>query len=78
MSDPVLDSIRDCIQQDPGNRGLARIPGDNLLTACPDDFANACAETVCDDDDIFGRLFVQVIWMHNQKTDALQIGRLLR
>jgi hypothetical protein len=38
----VLARMRDVIQRDIGGRGLARIPGDNLLTACPDDFATAC------------------------------------
>jgi hypothetical protein len=38
----TLQAIRDVIQRDPGGRGLARVPGDNLLTACPDDFAAAC------------------------------------
>jgi len=42
MSDALLTSLRDLIQRDPGVRGLATIPGDNLLTACPDDFADAC------------------------------------
>ena len=37
-----LRLIRDVIQQDVGNRGLARDPHDNLINACPDDFANAC------------------------------------
>src|SRR5262249_54645392 len=37
-----LTAMRDVIQADPGRRGLASVPGDNLLTACPDDFANAC------------------------------------
>ena len=41
--DQKLTAIRDTIQQDVGNRGLARDPVDNLITACPDDFANACA-----------------------------------
>src|SRR5262245_18414576 len=35
-------ALRDVVQVDPGNRGLARDPVDNLLTAFPDDFANAC------------------------------------
>jgi len=35
-------AIRDVIQLDVGNRGLARDPADNLLTACPNDFADAC------------------------------------
>jgi hypothetical protein len=38
-----LQQILMAIQRDPGNRGLARDPHDNLLTACPDDFALACA-----------------------------------
>ncbi len=38
----LLQSLRDIVQVDVGNRGLARDPVDNLLTACPDDFANAC------------------------------------
>lgn len=37
-----LRAIRDVIQQDIGNRGLARDPGDNLVNACPDDFEDAC------------------------------------
>jgi hypothetical protein len=41
--DQKLTAIRDVIQQDIGNRGLARDPSDNLLTATRDDFANACA-----------------------------------
>lgn len=40
--DQKLTAIRDVIQQDIGNRGLARDPHDNLLTATRDDFANAC------------------------------------
>jgi hypothetical protein len=42
MIDSRLEAIRDIIQADVGNRGLARESVDNLLTACPDDFANAC------------------------------------
>jgi hypothetical protein len=42
MSDALLAQLRDLIQIDPGARGLGTIPGDNLITACPDDFANAC------------------------------------
>jgi hypothetical protein len=42
MSAALLDTIRDLIQQDVGNRGLARDPHDNLLTACRDNFTNAC------------------------------------
>src|SRR5687767_2503750 len=42
LSSSALTALRDIVQQDPGQRGLARIPGDNLLTACADDFAAAC------------------------------------
>src|SRR5260370_13754733 len=42
MSQAGLTAIRDLIQTDVGNRGLAADPHDNLLTACPDDFAAAC------------------------------------
>jgi hypothetical protein len=42
MSAALLAEIRDLVQQDVGGRGLARDPHDNLLTACPDDFAAAC------------------------------------
>jgi hypothetical protein len=41
-SDYVLDRIREVIQRDVNNRGLASDPHDNLFTACRDDFANAC------------------------------------
>src|SRR5262249_23943801 len=34
--------MRDLVQQDPGRRGLATVPGDKLLRACADDFALAC------------------------------------
>jgi hypothetical protein len=37
-----LTAIRDLIQEDVGNRGLARDPAANLISACPDDFAAAC------------------------------------
>lgn len=40
--DDLLRALRDAIQTDPGNRGLAGDPADNLFTACPDDFAAAC------------------------------------
>ncbi len=40
--DQKLKAIRDLIQVDAGGRGLARDPLENLLTACPDDFAAAC------------------------------------
>jgi hypothetical protein len=42
MSDPVLTAMRDAIQIDPGGRGLATNPHDNLFTACPEDFEAAC------------------------------------
>jgi hypothetical protein len=42
MSDPVLTAMRDAIQIDPGGRGLATDPNDNLFTACPGDFEAAC------------------------------------
>ena len=42
MSEALLAQLRDLIQQDPGGRGLRTDPVDNLITACPDDFANAC------------------------------------
>jgi hypothetical protein len=38
-----LDAIRALIQEDVNARGLAAVPGDNLVTACPDDFHKACA-----------------------------------
>ena len=40
--DDRLQQLRDAIQVDVGNRGLARDPADNLFTACADDFAAAC------------------------------------
>ncbi len=42
MSDELLVRLRDLIQQDPGGRGLRTDPSANLITACPDDFAQAC------------------------------------
>jgi hypothetical protein len=41
-SDYVLDRIREVIQRDVNNRGLACDPHENLFTICRDDFANAC------------------------------------
>src|SRR3954464_7106336 len=38
----TLRALRDAIQIDVGNRGLARDPADNLFTACRDDLAAAC------------------------------------
>ena len=43
-TDEKLAAILAAIQTDPGNRGLARDPHDNLFTACPNDFAAACRE----------------------------------
>jgi hypothetical protein len=37
-----LDCIRQIVQVDVGNRGLARDPIDNLFTACAKDFVDAC------------------------------------
>jgi hypothetical protein len=40
--DQKLREMRDAIQIDVGNRGLARDPAANLFNAFPDDFTNAC------------------------------------
>jgi hypothetical protein len=40
--DEKLAAILAAVQTDPGNRGLARDPHDNLFTACPADFTEAC------------------------------------
>lgn len=37
-----LAAILAAVQTDPGNRGLARVPGDNLFTATAGDFEKAC------------------------------------
>src|SRR5262245_21569332 len=42
MNADKLMAIRDVIQRDAGNRGLARDPAANLINACPDDLAAAC------------------------------------
>ncbi len=42
MSDAVLREIRDLIQVDVNQRGLATDPDANLINAYPDDFAAAC------------------------------------
>jgi len=42
MNEAVLDTIRDLIQQDVGNRGLRADPATNLITACAGDFSAAC------------------------------------
>jgi hypothetical protein len=41
-TDEKLTAILAAVQTDPGGRGLARDPHDNLFTACPGDFAAAC------------------------------------
>jgi hypothetical protein len=40
----ALAQIRDIVQKDVGQRGLARDPDANLFNACPDDFAAACQD----------------------------------
>lgn len=40
--DAKLAAILAAVQTDPGNRGLARVPGDNLFTATAGDFQAAC------------------------------------
>src|SRR5713101_5414395 len=42
MNDAVLETIREWIQVDIGHRGLRTDPAANLITACANDFANAC------------------------------------
>jgi hypothetical protein len=42
MTNTQLDAIRDLIQEDVGRRGLRTDPNHNLITACPQDFAQAC------------------------------------
>ena len=54
MSAALLDAIRDLIQEDVGKRGLARDPHDNLLTACRNDFANACRSLAMASDPVLG------------------------
>ena len=41
-ADEKLAAILAAVQTDPGNRGLARVPGDNLFTATAGDFEKAC------------------------------------
>ena len=41
-ADDKLARIRAIIQIDPGHRGLGRVAGENLFTACVDNFAAAC------------------------------------
>jgi hypothetical protein len=42
MNDAILNQLRDLIQNDIGQRGLATDPVSNLINACPGDFAAAC------------------------------------
>src|SRR5262249_61772562 len=44
MSEPVIDAMRDLIQEDIGERGLRTDPAANLITACPDDLGAACRD----------------------------------
>lgn len=39
-----LDALRQLVQHDPADRGLAHDPADNLFTACRADFAAACRD----------------------------------
>jgi hypothetical protein len=45
-----LAAILAAVQTDPGNRGLGKVPGNNLFTACPGDFAAACRSLLTADD----------------------------
>jgi len=47
-TDEKLAAILAAVQTDPGNRGLARDPVENLFTACPEDFALA-AQRIAND-----------------------------
>ncbi len=42
MTSPIMETIRDIIQEDVGKRGLRADPTSNLITACEGDFASAC------------------------------------
>jgi hypothetical protein len=41
-TDETLAAILATVQTDPGHRGLSTVAGNNLFTACPDDFAATC------------------------------------
>jgi hypothetical protein len=45
-----LEEILACVQTDPGNRGLARDPVDNLFTATAGDFERACCSLLSQPD----------------------------
>src|ERR1043165_1834895 len=49
-----------------------------LAVGAHDDLAYSSAQTVGDDDDVARWLLVEVNRVDDQKTDALQVGRLLR
>jgi hypothetical protein len=49
-----LTAMRDVVQKDVGNRGLARDPQNNLLTACPHDFLGACRDVAETKDAVLG------------------------
>ncbi|HMP03178.1 MAG TPA: DUF4392 domain-containing protein [Gemmatales bacterium] len=42
MSERALTALESAIQVDPGGRGLGRLPGPNLFSACAGDLARAC------------------------------------
>src|ERR671937_822074 len=46
MNETRLETIRDLIQEDVGNRGLRADPAANLITACAGDFEAACQSIV--------------------------------
>ena len=54
---------------DGGSRCLSKRSQDHL--------ASSGSESICNDDDVARRFLVEVVWMDNQKPDALEIGRLL-
>jgi D-glutamate cyclase len=47
-SDRILEAIGNVIQEDVNDRGLRSDPRDNLITACPQDFANAAKSLATD------------------------------
>lgn len=53
-ADEKLAAILAAVQTDPGNRGLARVPGDNLFTATAGDFQAACRSIAEHDSPILG------------------------
>jgi D-glutamate cyclase len=65
MSDPVLTAMRDAIQIDPGGRGLATDPKDNLFTACPGDLEAACQSVAA---------LERAAQSAERKTDGIAVG----